>query len=339
MRDRKALVYKGMPPYVTCCDQRLRILPDGEWVCLFMTGGATEPCRDNFVALCRSSDEGQTWGEMETVFRPEGEAAVLTEVLLHNGVITAFVHTHDGGLGRWRNWTIRSADGGRAWTAPDLFDPLPRRAYVRNLYRATWGEWYLPYQYYEAPGDPDVPVTCDGSFENMWIGALISADEGATWAEGGRVRSALWAENGVVELHDGRMVMLNRRDGTGCLWHSESADRGRSWKGPNRTGIPNPGSKFMLRRLTDGRVVLIHNPNPATAHPNSKRCAQCNRNPLALWVSDDDMQTWSHQRIVVDFPGMVAYPDGVVSEDERMVHFAFDYNRHDIIYWGAVLPA
>jgi hypothetical protein len=35
---------------------------------------------------------------------------------------------------------------------------------------------------------------------------------------------------------------------------------------------------------------------------------------------------------------MLAYPDGVVDQDERYLHFAFDYNRHDVIYWGAELP-
>ena len=43
--------------------------------------------------------------------------------------------------------------------------------------------------------------------------------------------------------------------------------------------------------------------------------------------------------MLTDFPGMLPYPDGVVDEDERYVHFVFDYNRHNVIYWGAQLPA
>jgi predicted neuraminidase len=142
----------------------------------------------------------------------------------------------------------------------------------------------------------------------------------------------------VVELGNGRLVMLNRADGTGCLWRSESADRGRTWTDPVPTAIPNPGSKFRLFRLKDGRIVLVHNPNAATSHPNSKYYALCNRNPLALWISDDDLVTWSYQRILTDFPGHLAYPDGVVDETETYVHLVFDYNRHDVIYWGAELP-
>ena len=50
------------------------------------------------------------------------------------------------------------------------------------------------------------------------------------------------------------------------------------------------------------------------------------------------MQNWAHRRILTDFPGRLQYPDGFVDEAEGYVHFAADYNRHDIIYWGAKLP-
>ena len=50
------------------------------------------------------------------------------------------------------------------------------------------------------------------------------------------------------------------------------------------------------------------------------------------------MQTWQHRRTLIDFPGQLQYPDGFVDADEKYVHFAFDYNRHDLIYVGAKLP-
>jgi predicted neuraminidase len=336
--DRRALVYKGMPPNHCCCDQALRILPGGEWIVAFMTGGSIEPEVENFVALCRSTDEGETWGPLETVLqRPDG-GCTLSEVMLDGGAITIFVSIHGGYFDRWTNYTITSRDGGRAWSEPALFEPLPRRGFVRNRTVLSSGEWVLPYQYYEPAGDADASPLRDGSFEQMWVGVLISRDHGATWEPSNRVRGRCWAENNVVELRDGRLVMLARADGTGCLWRSESTDRGRTWSELVRTDIPNPGSKFRLFRLRDGRIVLLHNPNPLTSHPNSKHYAQCNRNPLALWVSEDDLESWASQRVVVDFPGHLAYPDGVVDEAEEFVHFVFDYNRHDVIYYGARLP-
>lgn len=336
--DRKALVYKGMPPNIACSDQTLRILPNGEWVTVFMTGGSVEPDPANFVALCRSTDKGETWGPLETVLRVENKGCTPAEVLVHGGEIVVFITIHDGCFEKWTNCTVRSRDNGRTWGEPEPFSPLPRRGFVRTVYRASWGDWIAPFQYYEPTGDPDASPVKDGSFENMWVGALISHDQGRTWTKSQLVRGRCWAENNVVELRDGRLVMLIRADGTGYLWRSESKDRGRTWSDPVQTEIPNPGSKFRLFRLRDGRIVMIHNPNSQTWHPNSKHYALCNRNPLAMWISSDDTRTWGYQRILTDFPGQLAYPDGVVDEAEGFVHFTFDYNRHNVIYWGARLP-
>jgi len=336
--DRKALVYKGLPPNHTCCDQALRILPSGEWIVVFMTGGVVEPELANHVVLCRSTDRGETWGEPEVVLRYDDRASLFSEVVVEEDRITVYVQTHRGYFEDWRNVTISSADGGRTWTAPEPFAPLPRRTFLRNLCVASWGEWLLPFQTYDTREDPSPSPLKDGSFQDPLNGMLISADRGRTWRESNRIAGRHWAENNLAELSDGRLVMLIRADGTGCLYRSESSDRGRTWSEAAPTDIPNPGSKFRLFRLSDGRIVLLHNPNAATSHPNSKRQAQCNRNPLALWVSDDDMNTWAYRRVLTDFPGHLAYPDGVVDEKEEYVHFAFDYNRHDVIYWGARLP-
>ncbi|MCC7494785.1 MAG: exo-alpha-sialidase [Fimbriimonadaceae bacterium] len=338
MNDRKALVYKGMPPAVCCCDSALRLLPSGEWITFFMTGGDIEPQRENYVALCRSADQGEVWGPAEVVLQPPDCAATMTEVWIDDGVITLFVNLHAGYFDQWRNYTIGSTDDGHTWSAPQVFEPLPRRGFVRNRCLTSWGEWVVPYQYYEPTGDPDASPLRDGSFESMWAGVLISGDGGQTWQQSPRIRGRCWAEPNVVELSDGRLVMLLRADGTGCLWRSESGDRGRTWSEAQRTDLPNPGSKFRLFRLRDGRIVLLHNPNPLTHHPNSKHYAACNRNPLALWISADDMQTWGYQRVLIDFPGHLAYPDGEIDAAEEWLHFAFDYNRHNVVYWGARLP-
>jgi predicted neuraminidase len=336
--DRQALVYKGMPPNITCCDQALRIMPDGEWIVFFMTGGCTEPELANFVALCRSTDQGETWGPLEVVLQRDDRGCTMTEVVVDDGQITIFVNIHRGWFDGWTNYTITSTDAGHTWTAPELFTPLPHRGFIRNRFVMPTGEWLFPYQYYPPTGDPEASPLDDGSFTQMQVGVLTTADQGRTWTDSSRVAGQCWAENNLVRLSDGRLVMLARADGTGCLWRSESTDGGRTWSELVRTDIPNPGSKFRLWQLRDGRVVMVHNPNPQTSHPNSKHYASCNRNPLALWVSDDDLQTWGYRRVLVDFPGHLAYPDGVVDEAEAYVHFVFDYNRHDVIYYGAKLP-
>jgi len=291
------------------------------------------------VVLCRSIDQGVTWGEPKVVLEYADRGATLSEVMVLGDRLVVMAQTHDGYFGQWRVWTLESYDGGRTWSEPAPFAACPRRAFVRNLYVASWGTWYLPMQEYPVVQDADSSPLRDGSHKLCENWVLRSEDAGVSWEASQRVGPlAGWAENNLVELTDGRLVMLVRGDGTGCLWRSDSADRGATWSPLARTEIPNPGSKFRLFCLSDGRIALLHNPNPATRHANSKPAAQCNRNPLSLWISDDDMRTWGYQRDLVRFPGMLAYPDGVLDEESGYIHFAFDYNRHDVIYWGAALP-
>ncbi|MDP7132813.1 MAG: sialidase family protein, partial [Planctomycetota bacterium] len=136
-----------------------------------------------------------------------------------------------------------------------------------------------------------------------------------------------------VELNDGRIGMIIRADELGgVLYYAESKDGGRTWpEFARKTTIPNPGSKATLYPLGGDAVAMLHNPNPR------------HRSPLALWVSFDGMKTWPYQRVLVaescDGPkGRLNYPDGFVSADRRLLHFAFDDNRHRAVYVGAKLP-
>ncbi|MBS3763333.1 MAG: exo-alpha-sialidase [Planctomycetes bacterium] len=339
--DQKALVYKGSPPDHCCCDSTLRILPKGEFAAFFMTGGPREPEIRNHIALCRSTNPGLAWShEPETVLRRDDRACLLSEVYVDDDRIVVQVTTHDGSFGDWRNFTIESRDNAETWSEPEPFDPLPQRGFVRNRYVASWGEWYLPIQHYEPDGNAEVAPQTDGSFKRPRNGVLISSNRGQSWAKSETVTDAnAWAENNVVELSDGSMAMLIRSDGAGCLMRADSENRGRTWTPPRSTDIPNPGSKARLHRFSDGRILLVHNPNPETAHPNTRPQAACQRNPLSIWISDDDMCTWGYKRELTDFPGMLAYPDGIIDEENNILHIAFDYNRHDVIYWGAELPS
>lgn len=338
--DQKALVYKGYPPNHCCCDCTLRILPNGEFAVFFLTGGSIEPDLRNHVAMCRSAEPGLCWSHPpEAVLRFDDRACLLSEAYVEGNDIVILVTTHDGTFGHWQNFTIESPDNGHTWSVPRPLAAMPRRAFARNRYIASWGDWYLPYQSYDTVADWIVAPHADGSFKQPLNGVLISHDKGQTWTPSQSIAGAKgWAENNVVELSDGSMIMLMRSDGDGCLLRSESTDRGRSWSKPVRTDVPNPGSKARLHRFKDGRILLVHNPNPQTSHPNTRPQAACQRNPLSIWISDDDMRSWGYKRDLTDFPGMLAYPDGVLDESTNTLHIAFDYNRHDVIYWGAKLP-
>lgn len=336
--DRHSLIYRGLPPDLMCVDQYLRVLPDGDWAVFFTTGGATEPAAANYIAVSRSSDRGKTWSPIQPVAKYPDRAATLTEVLVHDGRISIFASLHAGSFDAFHTCLITSSDSGHTWSTPQPFRPLPRRTFVRNRVVCSWGEWVFPFQSYPVMnGNPDTSIWSDGSFKAPAVGALVTPDEGRTWLPSATATGVEWAENNIVERADGSLVMLVRADKTGCLWSSVSTDRARNWSVLEPTDIPNPGSKFRLFRLADGRIILIHNPNPSTRGANATG-NQPNRNPMAMWISDDDMKSWGYKRNLTDFPGSHSYPDGFVDEAEGYVHFAYDYNRHDLIYWAAAIP-
>ncbi|NOZ21911.1 MAG: exo-alpha-sialidase [Planctomycetes bacterium] len=366
--DKLAAVYTGTPPDVCVCDQALRIMPNGDWVIIFMTGGDTEPRKENYIALCRSTDKGQSWGDKETVLKFDDKACTLSEVYAHEDQVRVHVTVHDGNFGHWENFTITSKDSGKTWEDPVPFEPMPKRAFIRNLYASTWGTWYLPFHSYvpvpdepdeetetdaategeaEAEGeakaesdadvesapepevDLDVSPLEDGSHQRAHVGVLMSDDQGETWTAS-EVTGPIagWAENNVVELSDETLVMLIRADGTGNLQRSTSSDKGNTWSEPEGLEIPNPSSKFRMHRLSDGRIVLVHNPNVLHGV----------RNPLAVWMTDDDMRQWRFKKVICDMEGQLQYPDGFVDEEAGRVHIAFDHNRNTLMYLATNLP-
>jgi hypothetical protein len=62
---------------------------------------------------------------------------------------------------------------------------------------------------------------------------------------------------------------------SGFLYRAFSADDGRAWSTPVKTNFPDATSKISGLRLSDGRYVLVSNPDPKK------------RDPLALSVSND----------------------------------------------------
>jgi predicted neuraminidase len=331
-------------PNQLVCDTTLRELPDGSWVMVMLGGGPTEPHPHNRVFLTRSVDQGETWTPLDQLELQLGDSAqVVSHLMVLGDRCTLFVQSHNGSFGEWRSWMTHSTDGCRTWGPPE---PMPEflaaRTFVRPQITTREGLILLPWQHYRH-SEAQATDLQDGRFvhpvRDSRNGVLLSADGGQSWSIHGNLKLTedpyyhSWAEPTLAELSDGRIVMLIRADGTGCLYRAESTDGGRTWPPfAKPTDLPNPGSKATLLALPDGRIALLHNPSVS------------GRRPLALWISDDDMVTWGHQEVLVeesqDGPDSglgLSYPDGFVSRDGRQIHFAFDDNRHRAVYVGVAV--
>ena len=119
--------------------------------------------------------------------------------------------------------------------------------------------------------------------------------------------------------------MLMRKNGTGWLYRCDSADGGKSWGEYYRTDIPNPSNKPRLIPIDNGRIALFHTPNGK----------QGVRSPYEMWISDDDMKSWSEKIRLTDFPGAFSYTDGFYEDGH--VHLVIEHNRHTILYFDITL--
>ena len=97
------------------------------------------------------------------------------------------------------------------------------------------------------------------SFPVLGSASELKAEEPDWWILPGNTLAAVFRDN--------------RR--SGFLYRAFSADDGRTWSKPVKTNFPDATSKISGLRLSDGRYVLVSNPNPKK------------RDPLTLSVSAD----------------------------------------------------
>jgi predicted neuraminidase len=345
-QDFHSIPYDGVTPNKMVCDTTLRELPDGSWILFMLAGGDTEPSPLNYTGVTRSTDKGKTWTPLERFdvgFPREGKTIGQgpTELMILGQRATLFFSTHSKHWANdWRSWFLSSDDSFKTWNTPgEVPGRLKNRTFIRNHIVIRDGRIVVPFQHYIGPDDEQDKAPLDRAFTNPRNGVLISSDNGKTWSEHGNIRLTPndryfgWAENNLVELGDGRLVMIIRADGLGgVLYKAESSDGGKTWpEFASITQIPNPGSKATLYGLGGNTVALLHNPNSR------------HRSPMALWISFDGMKTWPYQRVLqqesCDGPkGRMNYPDGFVSADRQWLHFAFDDNRHRAVHYSAKLP-
>jgi len=297
----------------------VEITPSGRLWATWYAGGPTEG-PENYVVLATSMDGGEHWEEVRAVDPP--------------GQVRAF----DPGLwidprGRlWWFWSQSysrengNINDGRSgvWVAvaPDADAPQwspPRRiahgVMMNKPTALSTGAWAFPTAVWANLGGFDAPPELkDERFSNL----TETLDGGETFARAGGadIPFRCFDEHQIVERGDGRLWMLVRTFyGIG---QSFSRDGGRTWSPGCDSLLGGPNSRFFIRRLASGNLLLInHRVDPE--HPAARK-------DLTAKISTDDGKTWVGD-LLLDARVDVSYPDGAQTKDGSL-WVIYDHERY-----------
>lgn len=175
----------------------------------------------------------------------------------------------------------------------------------------TTGEWLFPVALWRPAlhslyRDP-MPHIPSGAY------AVKSSDNGESFIRMGcaDIAERSFDEQMILELKNGALAMYIRTSyGIGV---SYSYDRGCTWSRGADTKLGGPCSRFHIRRLRSGRVLLIN-------HYNFTK-----RNNLTAMLSEDDGKTFPYT-LLLDGRSNVSYPDAVEGDD-GYIYITYDRER------------
>jgi len=257
-------------------------------------GGDDDPA---FLAGRISADGGETWTTEDiTVVPNEGKWNVMSVSLLRlrSGAIGLFYLCKQG-QDDCRLYLRTSTDEAQTWSEPTLCIPVDGYFVVNNdrVVQLASGRLVAPAARHVLPGETQ--------FRPGVAMCFVSDDEGKTWTQGAEIApppnsgSGL-QEPGVIELKDGRLMMLCRT-GHGCQYRCYSSDGGLTWTDAEPTDIMSPCSPATFERIPQtGDILMIWNDHSKDAKLGETRT------PLTVAISRDEGQTWEHAKDIETAP-------------------------------------
>lgn len=284
--------------------------PSGSlWACWYGGRGGTED-RFNCVFLARGSDSGSSWSPVCLVIDPDGDGPTRAfdpclwidpTDRLWLFWAQGYERQADGRSGVWAMSTANPDSASPAWTDPvRICDGIMMN---KPIVLRT-GEWLLPVATWFAEGS---------------AGVVASTDAGISWQRIGGANVPVrddrsCDEHQMVELADGTLLMWVRT-GYG-IGESRSKDGGRTWTDVVPGRLEHPTTRFHLRRLDGGGLLLVKH------GPLEERTG---RSHLTAYLSRDEGESWSGGLLLDERDG-VSYPDSVDTADGTVL-VIYDYDR------------
>ncbi len=294
------------------------------WGCWTGTGDNVE----SYFILATSDDGGTTWSKPRVVIDPTDLPGQPPRYSLignlwcdPSGRMWLFFDQFMKGAAQ-TGWYITCDNPDAAeptWSAPKLMSngsTLNKPTILKN------GDWLLPVALWE-PGRAGLQrpnVATDPHEHEPGAHVFGSSDQGRTWKRRGGTSvpaaNVNFYEHMIVERRDGSLWMPMRTKAG--IEESFSADGGVTWSEPRLSAIKNPSTRFFIRRLASGNLLLVKNGAIGVRAPG--------RTHLTAFLSEDDGGTW-RGGLLLDERTAVTYPDGFQSPDGA-IRILYDLNRH-----------
>ena len=296
---------------------------DTLWACWY-TGGRDE-CKDNYILTVVSHDRGETWSKPIFAVDPDGTGPIrVFDPAIWTGpdnVLRLFFAQSNDHDGRWGVWCMTTAEPEKGedarWSEPvrlcngimmnkPICDSLGRWLYPVSLWRlpCMWKDGVKSQFDFGEEVNPDVFVSTDFGRSVRLLGHSCVPAE-----------ASIFDEHHLVEMKDGRLKMFVRT--VYGIGEAVSGDGGKTWTDVVPSAIQHTTSRFFIRRLKSGNLLLVKN------GPIDQDVGRTN---LTAFLSLDDGQTWTGGLVLDDRPN-VSYPDGGQLSDGTIV-IVNDFDRY-----------
>lgn len=295
----------------------IEIAANGRLWAVWYSGGQTEG-NENYVVLATSNDDGKTWSPPKLVIDPVDCIRAFDPVLWHDpeGKLWLFwaqsYGIYDGRIGVWTITCENSGSPNPNWTAPRR---ICNGIMMNKPTVLSTGDWLLPVAIWNCK-EPRWPLLQEERNSSVFR----SIDNGKTWIHYGKadIPERGFDEHMIIERQDRSLWMLVRtKYGIG---QSFSNNGGVRWTPGEKTGITHIDSRFFIRRLNSGRILLVSHHNFLIDEKGVPK-----RTHLTAFLSEDDGKTWQGG-LLLDERWEVSYPDGVESDNGK-IYIIYDYNR------------
>lgn len=293
-------IWQGIPS--------IEVTSSGRIFVTFYSGGHTEEI-GNYVVLLKSDDGGNTFSE-----------PIMACCLENHRCFDPCLWIDPKGR-LWLTWSICPNDGcyGAICNDPDadelaFSEPffIGNNVMMNKPIVTGDSRWLFPLAVWRK-GVRTLPAEFDSTVEPKGSFVYESIDEGKTFKRLGTpdVADRQFDEHMLLELSDMRIRNFVRTvHGIGA---ADSFDGGLTFEKDFDTGYSGPGSRFHIRRLSSGRILLINHYHFS------------GRNNLYAMLSEDEGESFPY-KLLIDERNDISYPDAKETPDGK-IYIVYDRDR------------